>query len=82
MADGFLPDFQAEIKSVYKPQPTEMMESINKWVAIISLVSIFGSFSANRVLSYVLTHPMFMVHLIGMSLLSCLGQFVVYYMIK
>jgi hypothetical protein len=25
LADGFLPDFQAEIKSEYKPQPMEMM---------------------------------------------------------
>lgn len=37
LADGFLPDFQAEIKSVYKPQPMEMMAAINKWVAIIAL---------------------------------------------
>lgn len=25
LADGFLPDFQAEIKSKYNPKPTEMM---------------------------------------------------------
>ena len=36
LADGFLPDFQAEIKSVYKPQPMEMMTIINKWVSVIS----------------------------------------------
>ncbi|MFY7862150.1 MAG: hypothetical protein ACOVP5_07965 [Chitinophagales bacterium] len=38
LADGFLPDFQAEIKSVYKPLPMEMMTQINKWVAIISFI--------------------------------------------
>lgn len=38
LADGFLPDFQAEIKSVYKPQPMEMMTDINKWVTIISVL--------------------------------------------
>jgi hypothetical protein len=25
LADGFLPDFQAEIKEKFKPGPTEMM---------------------------------------------------------
>jgi drug/metabolite transporter (DMT)-like permease len=38
LADGFLPDFQAEIKSVYKPRPMEMMTAINKWVAIVAIV--------------------------------------------
>ena len=38
LADGFLPDFQAEIKSVYKPQPMEMMTAINKWVAIVAFL--------------------------------------------
>ena len=37
LADGFLPDFQAEIKSKYKPQPMEMMTVINKWVTFISI---------------------------------------------
>lgn len=82
LADGFLPDFQAQIKSEYKPQPTEMMEQINKWVAIISLVSMVVSNTAVSATYYLVMHPMFAVHLVGMSLLSCLGQFFVYRMIK
>lgn len=38
LADGFLPDFQAEIKTNYKPLPMEMMTEINKWVSIISII--------------------------------------------
>jgi drug/metabolite transporter (DMT)-like permease len=38
LADGFLPDFQAEIKSKYKPLPMEMMVEINKWVTLLSIV--------------------------------------------
>jgi len=38
LADGFLPDFQAEIKSKYKPLPMEMMTEINKWVCLLSIV--------------------------------------------
>lgn len=59
-----------------------MMEHINKWVAIISLISMFGSFTAVSAFTYTIQHPMFLIHLIGMSILSCLGQFFVYRMIK
>jgi drug/metabolite transporter (DMT)-like permease len=38
LADGFLPDFQADIKITYKPQPMEMMTAINKWVAIVAFL--------------------------------------------
>jgi len=38
VADGFLPDFQAEIKTKYKPLPMEMMVDINKWVCLLSIV--------------------------------------------
>lgn len=58
------------------------MESINKWVAVISAASMLLSMSINRVASYIIDHPLFLIHLLGMSLLSCAGQFVVYYMIR
>jgi hypothetical protein len=35
---GFLPDLQAEIKSVYKPKPMEMLAIINKWTTIIAFL--------------------------------------------
>jgi hypothetical protein len=35
LADGFLPDYQAVIKSEYQPKPMEMFEQINKWVTIL-----------------------------------------------
>ena len=38
MADGFLPDFQAEIKTVYKPSPVDLMAQINKYVFLASLL--------------------------------------------
>lgn len=82
IADGFLPDFQAEIKSEYKPEPTEMMEQINKWVAIISLISMIVSLTAHTAFIYCFFHPYFVVNLLAFSILSALGQFVVYTLIK
>lgn len=58
------------------------MEQINKWVAIISLTSMIGSFSAVRAFVYTFYHPMFALHLFVISLFSCAGQFFVYRMIK
>lgn len=38
ISDGFLPDFQAEIKEKYKPSPTEMMLQVNKWSFVFCLI--------------------------------------------
>jgi drug/metabolite transporter (DMT)-like permease len=38
LADGFLPDVQAVIKSEFNPHPTEMFEHTNKWIALISIL--------------------------------------------
>lgn len=38
LCDGFLPDFQAEIKTKYKPTAMEMFQQINKWKTILSLL--------------------------------------------
>jgi drug/metabolite transporter (DMT)-like permease len=59
-----------------------MMEQINKWVSIISLFSMLISLTAVDAFIYTFEHPMFCIHLIGMSILSCAGQFFVYRMIK
>jgi uncharacterized membrane protein len=42
----------------------------------------FLSNTAFSAFYYAFYHPMFSIHLIGMSILSCVGQFFVYRMIK
>lgn len=56
LADGFLPDFQAEIKSKYKPQPSEMMVEINKWVAIYCIVYVMISGDSLTTIKFAATH--------------------------
>lgn len=82
IADGFLPDFQAVIKSEYKPEPSEMMESINKWVTIFSLSYMLATFSAKDIFVFILSHGSFTFQLAVMSLCSFFGQVFVYRMIK
>jgi len=36
--DGLLPDFQAEIKSVYNPSVMDMYYNINKCTALIAII--------------------------------------------
>ena len=44
IADGFLPDFQAEIKTIYKPAPVDLMSQINRWAFILSVTYSIISF--------------------------------------
>jgi len=82
LADGFLPDFQAEIKSVYKPLPMEMMTQINKWVAIVSIVYSSLLLEIGDIVSFILDHSNFAFHMALMGILSTFGQMFVYRMIK
>ena len=58
------------------------MEKINKWVCLISLGSMVCSLTAYDAFVYFFYHPFYVVHLLTMSLLSAVGQFVVYTLIK
>lgn len=82
LADGFLPDWQAEIKSDYKPKPREMLQCINKWVGLISLAWLClvdrQLFSA---VSFISSHPLFLQHLLTNAVLNYLGQNFVYWMV-
>lgn len=82
LADGFLPDFQAEIKSVYKPQPMEMMTDINKWVTIISVLYSTVLLEIWDIIVFMGTHHKFLIHMLIMGVLSTMGQMFVYRMIK
>lgn len=82
LADGFLPDFQAEIKSVYKPLPMEMMTQINKWVAIISFLYSCVLLEVVDIFVFLFEHKLFLFHMMVMGVLSTIGQMFVYRMIK
>lgn len=82
LADGFLPDFQAEIKTLYKPQPMEMMTEINKWVTLLSILYALVLGELFAMCTYIVTHRLFLFHMLAMGVLSAVGQMFVYRMIK
>jgi len=82
LADGFLPDFQAEIKSIYKPQPMEMMTIINKWISIIAFLYSCALLEIVDIFTFMFQHYLFAFHMILMGVLCAIGQMFVYRMIK
>ncbi len=82
LADGFVPDFQAEIKEKYKPTPIQMLVSVNKWCAIFALVYLIGSWKVADFIIYCIEHMNFTWDMLMVSVLSFVGQLFVYRMIK
>jgi UDP-galactose transporter B1 len=82
VAEGFLPDLQAEIKINFKPRPTEMMADINKWAFIFTLALALVTLNAWSFLVFMWEHLEFTLYLLIMSVASGVGQFFVYRMIK
>ena len=80
--DGFIPDFQAEIKDKYKPSPIEMLIKINKWCAIFATIHLLVMGQAVDFFYYCLYHPDFVWDLLILSLSAFVGQLFVYRMIK
>ena len=59
-----------------------MMVSINKWCFIISLVASVLTGDMLFFLKFAWNHPLFMAHLLGMSLCGFVGQIFIYKMIR
>jgi UDP-galactose transporter B1 len=82
VVEGFFPDLQAEIKTKYKPQPSEMMEVINKWATIAVFVVMVVSWNFLEFCLFMVTHPFFTLELFVSAFFAAFGQFFVYRMIK
>jgi RsiW-degrading membrane proteinase PrsW (M82 family) len=56
-ADGFLPDFQAEMKEKHKPRPIEMLITLNLWCGICSLAYLILTNKFIEFVQFSLYHP-------------------------
>jgi UDP-galactose transporter B1 len=82
VADGFLPDFQAVIKSEYKPRPLEMFEHINKWVVLLCWCYALATGQLFTSYQFATKHPAFVKDIVMTAVLTSIGQIFVYRMIK
>lgn len=60
----------------------EMMTDTNKWVCLLSIVYSFLIGEGFYVVNFIFNHPLFGAHILGMAILSTIGQMFVYRMIK
>jgi drug/metabolite transporter (DMT)-like permease len=82
LADGFLPDYQAVIKSEYKPRPMEMFEQINKWVTILCWCYALATGQLQTSYQFAARNPDFLRDIVLLSCLTSVGQVFVYRLIK
>jgi hypothetical protein len=59
-----------------------MMTDTNKWVCWLSIAYSILIGESFYTLGFIFTHPLFGAHILGMGILSTLGQMFVYRMIK
>ena len=59
-----------------------MMVSINKWCFIISFVALVLTGHMPLFYKFAWNHPLFMIHLFGMSICGFVGQIFIYKMIR
>lgn len=82
LCDGFIPDFQAEVKVKYKPTPMEMFEDFNRWKTYLSFMITVVTLQIVDITKFFYEHPICFVHLIILGSMGSVGQMIVYWMIK
>jgi len=82
IGDGFLPDFQAELKSEYKPSTMEMYCQINKLTCLVAYILATVTFRIPVILDFLWNYENFAKDLFTLSILNAVGQLFIYRMIK
>jgi len=82
LADGFLPDFQAVVKSKFKPHATVLMVEVNKWAFLLAIS--FSIFTGHFIpmMSFIFEHTRLMIDLLLIGVLSTFGQLFIYRLVK
>lgn len=82
IGDGFLPDLQAEIKSLYKPSAMDMYYYINLSTFIIAFIYSILSLQIIEIFIFLRDYQSICWDLLCLSFLNSIGQLVIYQMIK
>ena len=82
IGDGFMPDYQAKIKSEHKPTSIEMFYAVNLYTAAISLIVMVVTGHIFWIFSWLYYHEGAMLNLLFICLLNSFGQLFVYRMLK
>ncbi len=82
LLQGFRPDFAAQVKQEYEPDPLFLYFSINGLVAIIALIISICTWKIGYFVTFVLEHDRLLLDLTLYSFLNCLGTLFMYKLIS
>ena len=82
VGDGFLPDFQAQLKSEYKPSSIDMYYHINKFACLIGITEAIITTKIFYIADFIMNYQDFGIDLIMFASLNGIGQLFIYRMIK
>ena len=82
IGDGFLPDFQTEVKSLYKPSPYMLYYEFNKATCLISFSLSILTLRIFGIYEFAINHPAWIIDMVFLSFLNSMGQIFVYQLLK
>lgn len=82
IGDGFLPDFQAQLKSEHNPSTIMMYCKVNRFTFLISLFFALITNSFIVIVDFLLNYEDFAMDVAKLSILNAVGQLFIYRMIK
>ncbi len=82
IADGFLPDYQAKIKTEYHPPATEMYERVNRWEFLFCISWGLITGQLFQISSFIVKHPRLLYDILLEAIMNAVGQLFAYYLIS
>jgi len=79
--DAFTSNWQAQLFSVYHVSSLEMMAGVNLFSVLFTTVSLIQQGTFTYAAAFAARHPVFIVHVLVLSMTSAVGQLFIYYTI-
>jgi adenosine 3'-phospho 5'-phosphosulfate transporter B2 len=80
--DSFTSNWQSELFRVYRVSSVEMMAGVNLFSVLLTSVSLVQQGAFNQAADFASRHPLFMAHVLALSITSAVGQLFIFYTIS
>lgn len=80
--DGFLPDYQAQVKAEYKPSTMDMYSKMNSCTFVMAIILALVSNKIVLMFDFLMNYEDFATDVFKFSVLNAVGQLFIYRMIK
>lgn len=80
--DSFTSNWQSELFRVYRVSSVEMMAGVNLFSVLLTSVSLVQQGAFSQAVDFASRHPLFMAHVVALSVTSAIGQLFIFYTIS